>query len=246
MRILGKVPRHPIQNHTQPHLVTPIHKPAELIRIPKPACRSIITRHLISPGAIKRMLGHPHELNVSETKTRHIRNQVIRHLPPRLPAIVLMRHPFPRPRMHLINTHRRRVQIPIPQLHHPLPITPGISLQIKSQARRLRSMLREKGKWIALRHRMPFSIQDLKLVMRPRPNSRQKDLPNARFNPQPHRVHSPIPLIEITHHTHPPRIWRPHRKLHSRHTIQRLRMRTKTVIQPSMRAFAKVIHVLLA
>ena len=54
----GEMGRHPIHDDRDACLVEPVHQVAEIIRAAKPLSRCIHTDGLVTPGAIKRVLGH--------------------------------------------------------------------------------------------------------------------------------------------------------------------------------------------
>ena len=62
--VLGEVGRHPVQDHADLVLVHIVHKVFEILRRAIAGSRCIVTRHLIAPAAVERMLRDPHEFNV--------------------------------------------------------------------------------------------------------------------------------------------------------------------------------------
>ena len=80
IHIPGKMRRNPVQYHPNPRLVQSIDKIHKILRRPVSGCGCIIPNHLISPGCIKGMLHHGHQLHMSITHFLNVRNQPVRNL----------------------------------------------------------------------------------------------------------------------------------------------------------------------
>ncbi len=64
MGVRGKMSRHPVQYHAYFILVQFINQIHKILRLAVTGRRRIISRHLISPGAVVRILGDSHKLNM--------------------------------------------------------------------------------------------------------------------------------------------------------------------------------------
>ncbi len=72
MGILGKVPRHPVQDHPQPFLVGPVHEGPEVGRGAVSGGGSEEAHGLVPPALVQRMLEHRKELHMGEAQRLHV------------------------------------------------------------------------------------------------------------------------------------------------------------------------------
>ncbi len=79
--IPGEMGRNPVQDHANPLSVHIIHKIHKIIRRAVPAGGCIISRHLIAPGGIQRMLHHREKLDMGIAHLLHILRQLHGNLP---------------------------------------------------------------------------------------------------------------------------------------------------------------------
>src|SRR5690606_16416142 len=84
-----KVSRDPVNNYTQPGIMTGVHECHEIIRgsISAAGCKK--ARYLITPRAIKRMLGDRQQLDVGEAHILHIGDEIRYEIPIRQPLPTL-------------------------------------------------------------------------------------------------------------------------------------------------------------
>ena len=75
--ILREVARHPIEDHTDALGMAAVHEGAELIRATEAAGGRVPAGHLITPGAIKGMLGDRHQFDVGETPRLHVGDHLV-------------------------------------------------------------------------------------------------------------------------------------------------------------------------
>ena len=70
--VTREMSRYPVKNHGDSLLMHVVHKIHEIIRSSVTARRSIISGHLITPGCIKRMLHHRHQLHMGVSHLLYI------------------------------------------------------------------------------------------------------------------------------------------------------------------------------
>src|SRR5580693_960276 len=77
MGVLGKMAGYPVEDHGDALQMAPVHEVAEFIRVTVTAGWRIVTGDLVAPGAIERMLGHRHQLDMGKAGVLDIRNQTV-------------------------------------------------------------------------------------------------------------------------------------------------------------------------
>src|SRR4051812_47391957 len=97
----------------------------------------------------------------------------------------------------------------LPARIHPGFIAPTITREIEDQRSCLGPVLTKKSEWIALQKQSAMRRLNFKFVMRALAHPRQKNLPDTAPNQLAHRMHTPIPGIEIPHYGYTLRIGRP-------------------------------------
>src|SRR5690606_5707758 len=80
MRIIRKMRRHPVENHSNACLVKFIDESHQSLRIAEARGRSEEARALITPASIEGMFHHWHKLHVCESHFFHIWNESSRKL----------------------------------------------------------------------------------------------------------------------------------------------------------------------
>ena len=246
MVVLREMPGHPVHDHSQPRLMAAVNELAEVIRIAEPAGRRVVARDLIAPGAVERVLADRHQLDVSEAQALDVRDEVIRQLQVAQRAVALLRHALPRAEVHLVHAHRLVIDVAAGALPHPFAVAPGESRGIPGERGGLLPVLAKEREGVALRAQMAVRVDQLVLVVRVNAHARDEDLPHPALEPAAHRVHPPVPGIEIAHHAHAMRVGRPHGELHPVHPVLGGEVRAHAVIQPLVLAFAKVVQVRIA
>src|SRR4249919_2959288 len=105
VRILRKVARYPIEDHSDAGLMATVHEIAELVGISVPARRRVKVDDLIAPRTVERMLHHGQQFDVRESQLLDVGDQAVAELYVTQEAIFLLRVSLPRTEMHLIGTH---------------------------------------------------------------------------------------------------------------------------------------------
>src|SRR6185437_715402 len=104
--VLRKMRRHPIEDHADSALVKKIYKVHKVRWSAESASGRKVAGHLITPGAIERMLHDRHQLEVSETRVVKVIGEERSHLTIGEPSIAFLRHAAPRAEMRFIDRYR--------------------------------------------------------------------------------------------------------------------------------------------
>ena len=80
VRIVGEMPRHPVEQHAEALAVAGVDQRGEIRRRAEPAGRREQPGRLIAPRAVERMLRHRHQLDVGEAQVGGIGRKLFRQL----------------------------------------------------------------------------------------------------------------------------------------------------------------------
>ena len=154
MGVPREMGRNPIQDHADPLLMHMVHKRLKIIGRSIPAGGRVISRHLIAPGFIQRMLHNRQKLHMGIAHPLHIFRQLRRDLPVIIELASIDRLPFliesnrlldPGAQMDLVDIHRDTVLLFRLPLVHPFLIVPFIFRKIPYDRRRVGAKLRIAG-----------------------------------------------------------------------------------------------------
>jgi hypothetical protein len=106
VRILRKMPGHPVEKHAEPGLVAGVHEQLEVFGRAESRGRREEPEHLVAPRSGERVLHHRQQLEVREAHRLHVRHEAVRHLAIRQEAIALFRHARPRSQVHFVGADR--------------------------------------------------------------------------------------------------------------------------------------------
>ena len=245
VRIGRKVRRHPVEQHAQAGRMAALHETQQTPGIAETGRGRVQADRLVAPGTVERMFADRQQFEVGKTHVPGIGHQLLGQLVPAEPALRAAGRVIdapPRAQMHFINAHRRIQRIGAP-------------------AHFLRRRERGQGGHDAGRGRAQFGLPrirvgagrqqlavgcpDFKLVVVADGHAGQKNLPNAAFAPQAHRVAPTVPDIEVAHHADARGIGRPDRKTGAGHAVHDALVGAQDFVGPQMRALAKQpdIHV---
>jgi hypothetical protein len=80
VRIVGEVPRHPVEQHRKPGLMAGIDQRGKVGRRAEAARRREHAGRLIAPRAVERMLAHRQELDMGKAEIAGVSRQLVRQL----------------------------------------------------------------------------------------------------------------------------------------------------------------------
>ena len=204
--VLREMRRHPVQDHADACSVRLINKILEAVRIAVTGGDAVITRDLIAPGPVVRMLHHRKQLHVGIAHLLHIGDQLVGKLLPVIEASVLMTAPGAC--VDLINIHRGGIGIPPSPLLLPLLVLPGEgAVNVPDPRSPLppgrQGVLGIKGIGIGLIEAPAVIRTDQELIELALPGLRDLDLKNAVVIGKPcHRQGILIPVVELADQHH--------------------------------------------
>jgi len=126
MGVIGKVRRHPIENHPNAMLVQGIDEIHKVLRRAIATCGSKETRGLVTPGTVEGVLHDGQELDVGESQALHVLGQPRSQLSVAEVPVVLLRHSAPGAKMHLIHRCGRCQGIAPDAFGHPRLVAPVV------------------------------------------------------------------------------------------------------------------------
>ena len=240
MRIVGKMPGHPVQHYAETFAMAGIHQRGKILRSAKSAGRRVQTGRLIAPRAVERVFADGQKFDVSKAEIADIARKLLRQVAIGQPFVVALAPP--RAEVDLVDRHRRSERVDISGRR---PGTRQLGL-VENDGCRLRTHLGGKCQWIGFQRQvLAVGADNIKFVMIAGLGVRNEQLPIA----DPAHAHwmAPcVPEIEIADHADPPRIGREHDEAHPGNAIQRHRMRAKLVVDSLMGAFAQKIEIEVA
>ncbi len=172
-----------------------VNKGAELITGSKTAGRCIHAQWLIAPAAIKRMLVDRQQFDMGKAHLFNVRHQLFSQLFVAQPEVVVG-VTTPGAQMHFIDGDGR------------VKTVGGFTLlfhlnrlwQATDHRRSLRAHLRFKGVRIRFDAQFTIGIDNFIFVELTVDRARYKQLPDAQFLTQAHRMTAAIPEVEVTNH----------------------------------------------
>ncbi len=111
MRVVGKMSRHPVNEHGKAGPMASIDQSRKIFRRAEAAGGCEQASRLIAPGTVEWMLVDRHEFDMGEAEVLHIGRQLGGHLAVGEPAVAIFRPPAPRAEMHFIDRDRRAQRI---------------------------------------------------------------------------------------------------------------------------------------
>ena len=105
--VVGKVRRHPVENHADAVLVQVVHQVHEILRRAVAAGGREVAGDLVSPRAVERVLHDGHELDVGEAEFVDVVGEPRREFAIAEPAIALFRVAHPGAEVHFVDRHGR-------------------------------------------------------------------------------------------------------------------------------------------
>ena len=120
----GEVRRHPVEDHAETALMQMVDQEHQILRRPEPARRREISRRLVAPRAVERMLHDRQQLDVGEAEVERVVGELRRDVAIAEPALI--RSATPRAEVDLVDRHRRRQPVPLRARGEPLGVAPVV------------------------------------------------------------------------------------------------------------------------
>ena len=243
--VFWKVSRHPIEDDADLVTMAFVNEGFEVFRRTETRGRRKKPDHLIAPGSGKRMFHHRQQLDVREAHLFDVRHELLRQLSVCEEPVVPLRNPPPRTQMDLVDRHRpvHPVMTPGPRLH-PLVVPPLVLVEVPDdRSRRGRHLEEETERIRLLRHHAPVAGTNLELVALAVRKVGNEQLPYAVWEEQSHRMHAPIPPVEVSQHADPLRIRCPHGKVHAGRGPDGHPMSAQLVVRARVRPFTEQMEI---
>ena len=128
MSVLGKVGRHPIQNHANIVLMAVIDEIFEVVRCAKTAGWRKVPCALVTPGAVKGVFGYGQEFDMCIAHLLHVGHQLVRQLPITQNSI-LFGVPPPTAEVDFVDVQGPVQGLVTGAIRDPFPISPVVAVQ---------------------------------------------------------------------------------------------------------------------
>ena len=245
MGILGKMGRHPVQDHADIVLMTVIYEILEIVRRAEAARRRVIPRALVPPGTLKWVFGHRQELHVRVAHLLHILHQLVGQLPVSKYSIVFGVS-SPTAQMNFVDIQGLVQRLPAGAILHPLAVCPRIAVHGPDPGSGPGRILRKK----AIRVRLvdpeinQRQLNGVLVACRRLIRSRDEELPDP-FPVGRHRVGMRVPTVEGPNHTYALSIWCPDRELHTVNTPDRAKVGAKLAVAIEIVSLTKQVGLVI-
>jgi hypothetical protein len=241
--VLREVRRHPVDDDADALLVAAVDEVLEVIGRAVAGGDRVVADGLVAPGAVERMLGQGQDLDVGEAEVLHVRQQRVGQLAVAQPAVALLRHPPPRAEVHLVHADGLLEPVRLPALVHPRLVVPLVLVVVPHHRRGARAQLGCERIGVRLLGQEVVLPLDLELVEVALLHRRHEQLPQPGAAPVLHRMVPPVPPVEVADHADPYRVGRPHREVHTLHSVHGDGMRAHLLERAVVGALAEQVLV---
>ena len=217
--IPGKMGRNPVQNNADSRLVQLVDKPHEILWRAVPGCGRVIADHLISPGAVQRMLHHGHQLHMSIAHILYIRNQPLRNVPVICVYLALLRL-YKGTEVQLIDADGHVPVLKLLPFLQKTGILPDKALQICNHGGGFRAQLGRVAVRVCLQIGQPGFQLQLKFIVVPGLCPGNENFKNTGVPKPSHLVNPSVPAVKIPHCADSQGRGRPHREIGSLYAVQ--------------------------
>ncbi len=238
VRIVGEMPRHPVQHHGEPGVVARIDEMQEIVGAAVAARRCIEAGRLIAPGSVERMLHHRQELDVGEAEVARVGRQFLRELAVTQPAIALLGAASPGTEVDLVDGDWSTQRIDAGR--EGMRLEP-LHVEYDRGGRRAR-LGRERERIGFARQQRAGRPEDFELVLVSDPRAGNEDFPEP-VAAHAHGVPPPVPKVEIADDADAPRVRREHRESDAVDAFERERVSTELLVGTQMLALAEQMQI---
>ncbi len=173
-----EVRRDPVENNRQIVLVQVVDQVHEILRRSVTRRRSEVSRGLISPGTVERMLHDREQFDVGESQLVHVVGEAGRDLAVGEGTVVLFGDAHPGAEVNLVDRHGRVQRVEGRAFFQEGGIFPGV-VEVPDHGGGARRFLGEKSHRVGLFHPVAVFIGvDMELVQRPLADARNKAFPD--------------------------------------------------------------------
>ena len=200
MGVLGEVGRNPVQYDAYAVFMQVVYEIHELFRRAVAGGGGKVSRHLISPGAVKWVFRNAHQLHMGIAHLLYISCQLMGSLCVCIKAVPFRPVPFaPGTQMHFVNAHGQLLRICLGPLLNPCAVSPGKALDIGCDRGCAGAVFRAESKGIRLVENLAGLGGNGKFIELSQLHARIKNLPDAGFGDTFHGAGLRIPVIKIAY-----------------------------------------------
>ena len=245
--VAGEVRRHPVEDDPEPALVQVVDHPHQVLGRAVPPRRREVTRRLVAPRAVERVLHHRQQLDVREAERERVIGERGAELAVGERAVVLFGHATPRAEVHFVDRDRCRERAACAACRHPLVVVPGVR-EVRDLGRGVGRQLRAKRERVGLvdAESLVSCRLDPVLVQLPGPDAGQKPFPDAGAPAARQRVRVLAPLGERTHDADALGVRRPDGEVRPGLAVHLARMRAELLVQAVVRALVEEMQVVVS
>ena len=226
--------RYPVENHADAGLVAGVDKVLELLGLTVARGWGEVTRHLIAPRAVKRVLHDGHELDVRVAHGAHVVHQLDGEVVVRVElaalsgeriaragigavrarvSLRLVAVTAPRAKVHLKDVERGLELVCLGALGEPCLVAPCIAGDVVRARGRTRCFLGKERVRVCLVEALAGVCLDHKLVERTHLDAGDKALPDIAGLGLGERIGPLIPVVELPNHVNALHLGRPDGKV---------------------------------
>ena len=238
----GEMRRDPVENHADAVTVQAIDEEHEIVWRPVARGRREVARGLVTPGAVKRMLGQRKKLDVGEAQVGDVRGKLGRQLAIGQESTAVAAAPGAC--MHFVGRQRRGERVARTARCHPVGVAPLV-IEIPHARGRLRRRLPRECERIALVGAIAvIARRDVVLVARTGADATNEAFPDARtIDPRRKRMPPTVPAVEVADDRYKFGVRSPDRECRAGLRIFAANVRPEFFVKARMRAFPKQIDV---
>ena len=207
--VLGEVPRHPVEDHTDAALVEVVDEVAEVVRVAEAGGGRVVAGDLVAPRAVEGVLAHGEQLDMGETALRAVLGQLVGQLA--VAEDVAVGAPAPGAEMHLVDRDGAVEQRLGRALGEPGLVSPLVGAPLHD-AGRLWRRLRRPRQWVRLEDAPPIGADDPELVPGAGCEAGDEELPDPAASQRAHRLGTGVPPIGVAHQADPSGVGSPDRE----------------------------------
>ncbi|MNH11885.1 hypothetical protein D3C79_714130 [compost metagenome] len=249
MFVGGEMRRHPVEQHANAALVAGVDEGGKVLGAAVARGGREQRQRLVAPGAAERVLHDRQQFDMGEAQLLNVRHQALGQLAPVVIAPHLARLvqlAAPRPRVQFVDRQRRAVGMVLRALRHPVVVLPVVAERPRYLGGGAWRQFGGTRQRVGLQGQYAVLAQHLELVGFAHAQARHEQLPHPGAVAQAHGVAAAIPVVEVTHHRHPPRVRRPHRETHAVDPIDLDRLGAEAPGQVAVVAFGEQVQVHVA
>ena len=194
--------------------------------------RREIAHHLVAPGAVERMFGDAHELDVRVAHVDDVGDQPLGRFRPGEERRLAIPGVLPARQVHFVDVDRRAAPVALRAFAQPVVVVPFVAVERGDDGRGLRALLHVEAERIGLeQHRVRAACGSRTCI----PRLRRRPGTNSSQTPEPPRacigMFAAVPEIEAADHAHAFGVRRPHGEVRAGDAVAHAQVRAELVVQ---------------